>query len=243
MHQYSDYIKYHVIIPAFSVSIAELATLPICTLKTNYQNTHSLSIIVTFKNMIKIADLNYNKNYFKVFYKASVPALFSQVFSTTTKLALYRKICEYSDNLMLNGATSGIIVSMVTHPFDTIKIRKQMRMDVLVKHETNIIKNLYKGYTQAFLKTVVGGMLYFPLYDYLKQYDLSPFISSASSAIISATLMHPFDYAKTRRCANLPWFVGYNPLNYLKGLHINLMRIVPHFTIVMTLNEYLRNKI
>lgn len=237
---FQNYFKHHILIPAFSVGIAELCTLPICSLKSNYQNTNSNSAIHTFKNMTNVAKTEYNGNYFKVFYRASIPALISQVFSTTSKLALYNFFSHYSDNLMLNGAISGICVSLITHPFDTIKIRDQLRTSILLFHEKNIIKNLYKGYSKTFVKTTVGGILFFPLFDKIKSLNFSLFQSAFISSVVSTCILHPFDYAKTRQCANLPWFSGYNPIVYMKGLHVSLLRIVPHFTISVSLIEYLR---
>lgn len=236
-----SYVVDQILIPAFSVGCAEIITLPICTLKTNYQNTHSNSAIKTFKYMLNIVHTEYNGNYFKVFYRASLPAVTSQVFSTTSKMAIYRYLFQYSDNLMLNGAVAGFCVSLVTHPFDGIKIRDQIRTEKLLNTESNIIKNIYKGYSKTLAKTLIGGMLYFPLYDYIKSYDLPSHHSALLSSTISTCILHPFDYMKTRHCANFQWFVGYNPIKYMKGLHLNLLRIVPHFTISMTLIDVLRN--
>lgn len=237
-----SYTKDQIVIPAVSIGCAEIITLPICTLKSNYQNTNSNSIVETFKHMTSIARTEYNGNYFKVFYRASIPAVTSQVFSTTSKMALYRYFHKYSDNLVLNGALAGICVSIVTHPFDTIKIRDQIRTKTILDGELNIIKNVYKGYSKTFAKTIIGGMMYFPLYDYIKSLNLSSMQAALLSSTISTCILHPFDYMKTRHCANLPWFVGYNPIKYMKGLHVNLLRIVPHFTISMTLIDVLRNK-
>lgn len=236
-----SYVKDQIFIPAIGIGCAEILTLPICALKSNYQITNSNSVKETFKHMVNIAKTEYNGNYFKVFYRSSVPALTSQIFSTVSKMALYRHLSKYSDNLILNGAIAGICVSLITHPFDTIKIRDQIRINVLLQNESNIIKNLYKGYSKSFAKTIVGGMLYFPLYDYIKSLNLTVTQSAFLSATISTCILHPFDYMKTRQCANHNWFVGYNPVKYMKGLHVNLLRIVPHFTISMTLIDFLRN--
>jgi len=47
---------------------------------------------------------------------------------------------------------------------------------------------------------------------------------------------------KTRQIYGLPWFQGYHPRLYFKGLSLNLIRIVPHFVIVMTTVDVLRNR-
>ena len=76
---------------SIGTGISEIVTLPICTIKTNFQNTNSISIISTIKDI-------YLREGFKSFYKASFPAIFSQIFSTSSKYVLYR----YIDNNTLN---------------------------------------------------------------------------------------------------------------------------------------------
>lgn len=68
---------------AIAATLAEIITLPACTLKTNYQNTSGTSIHQTFKNI-------YHTGGLCAFYKASPPAIASQVFSTSSKFFLYR---------------------------------------------------------------------------------------------------------------------------------------------------------
>jgi hypothetical protein len=235
-----SYFTNQIAIPMFSVGVAELFTLPICTLKSNYQNSNSDSAIRTFKSMVQISKTEYNGNYFKVFYKASVPAVTSQVFSTTSKLALYRKFDEHSPYKIANGAAAGFFVSLITHPIDRIKIHLQMASSKTTLNNSQMYNGIYTGYSKTFTKTIIGGMLYYPLYDYIKSYNFTPFQSSFISSVISTLALHPFDYMKTRHMYNLPWFAGYNPLSYMKGVHLNLIRIVPHFVIIMTLIDKMR---
>ena len=71
---------------AIATGVAEIVTLPICTLKTVYQNTSSVSFVESAKKI-------YITSGIKGFYKASVPAIMSQMFSTSSKYAFYRKFC------------------------------------------------------------------------------------------------------------------------------------------------------
>ncbi len=227
--------KKNIIFSATAVTIAEIATIPICTTKTFYQNTNSTSIKETIVHM-------YNNGGIKSFYRASYPAIGSQVFSTTSKFFLY-KYLENSNypysNKFSNGLISGITVSLMTHPIDFVKIHWQMNNTIIKNIKENGCRTIYNGYSKNLLKTTIASSLFFPLNDIFKEYFRNPIMASACSAIISTTLCHPADYMKTRQIYGLSWFQGYSPRPYFKGLSMNLARVVPHFVIVMTTIDYL----
>lgn len=102
-------------------------------------------------------------------------------------------------------------------------------------------KLLYRGYSKSFSKTCIGSSLFFPVYDYANNKFNSPLYASLFSAVISTLIIHPVDYLKTRHVYGLPIYQGWHPSIYYKGLSLNLMRIVPHFMIVMTTIDYLNN--
>ena len=65
---------------------AEIITLPICTIKTVYQNNHThKSIKSTINHIIK-------NNGYRGFIQASPHAILSQLVSTSTKFSFYHKI-------------------------------------------------------------------------------------------------------------------------------------------------------
>ncbi len=243
---------------AIAVGLAEIITLPICTIKTNLQNNpNHLSINNTIQYI-------YNSRGIKGFYKASVPAILSQMFSTSSKYGLYQYFNNINGDMwthlnipnlgkMINGSVAGIISSIVTHPLDMVKIHKQMNSLLTVRamvkmHGANII---YRGYTKTLGKVIVASALYFPLYDFIKSKINNGVLSSIITAIISCTIMQPLDYMKTRQ------IYGLNPYNtsikfslksiysniryYNRGLSLNLMRIVPHFCITMYIIDFLQN--
>jgi len=213
---------------ASAVTIAEIATLPICTTKTNHINTKSTSIVNTVKNV-------YASGGIRAFYRASIPATITQIFSSTSKFVLYKYFNTKSQYTVLNSVAAGVITSMVTHPLDGLKIYMQMNNSFLNDLRDIGPKLLYRGYSKSFSKTVIGSALFFPLNDYLKVKTKSPFYGSMISAVVSTLVMHPLDYLKTRHIAGLSLYEGFNPLIYYKGLSLNLARIVPHFVIMMTL--------
>ena len=219
---------------AFSTALAEIITLPICTIKTQYQNTASNSIIGTFRDILKTEG-------FKGFYNASVPAILSQTFSTSSKYVMYRYFEEKKyANKMINGMASGFFSSLVTHPIDSLKIHWQMRTPFLPEYNKYGPSLFYRGYSKTFGKMMLSSSLFFPLYDYLYQKsNKNAIVASFGSALISTTTMQPLDYLKTRHIYNQPLYQGWNPAIYYKGLSLNLLRVVPHFMIVMTSIDYL----
>ena len=233
----------HLLHSAIGTCIAELITLPICTVKTNYQNTNSHSIIHTTKHIMTSHGLGH-------FWKASIPSISSQIISTSSKYFLYRTLQEnkfISQYSFINGLVSGITSSILTHPFDYIKIHLQMSQSMSsilsdLKHtnsNTIVLSKLYRGYSKTFSKVLCSSGFFFPLYDYFKHTTDNTFVASILSSVTSTLLMHPIDYLKTRHIYGKPLFSGWNPIHYYKGLSLNLLRIVPHFTIVMSTISYL----
>lgn len=227
---------------AIATIIAELTTIPVCTVKTNYQNSHNIPVSKIIRNM-------YNQHGIKGFYKGSLAAMSSQVISTTCKYSLYKwfnnQQFKYS-NKIIDGAASGLLVSLMTHPMDAIRVQYQMNN---WKNFNLSFQNLYRGYSKAFMKTFVASSLFFPLYDYGNMLFNHPIKSALFSAIVSTVITHPFDYYKTMNIYNSDVYKNQrkqlnNIKNYklnifYKGLLVNYCRSIPHFTIVMTVISYL----
>lgn len=226
---------------SIATGIAEILTLPICTIKTNYQTTKNNSIINTAKDI-------YIKNGIKGFYNASVPAIIGQIISTTTKYTMYEylknnKVLEINNNeinLIKNGIISGVISTLLTHPCDIIRVSLQLNNNLVKEIKENGIKIFYRGYSKTLSKVILGSSLFFPLNDILKTKIENPILTSFTAGFISATILQPIDYMKTRHLAGKNPFVGSSIKNYYKGYNLNLLRIVPHFTITMTVMEYLK---
>lgn len=219
---------------ALAATLAELVTLPLCTIKTNYQNTRSDSLSKTIKEI-------YARGGIPAFYKASVASVASQTLSTSLKFVFYKRLGFFFGNdrwykKIANGIGSGVLSTVATHPFDCVKVHLQMnQLDTLASdiNSNGCRRVLYRGYTKTLSKVVLGSALFFPLYDTFYTRTSSPVASSLGSAIISTLIIHPVDYLKTRQIYNQSLYQGWNPIPYYRGLSINLLRIVPHFTIVM----------
>lgn len=180
----------NIINSAIATGIAEIMTLPICTIKTNYQNTNSISMLQTMKHI-------YNQGGIQAFYRASPAAIMSQIFSTSSKYFLYRWFENQNilySNKVFNGLMSGIISSLLTHPIDTIKIHLQMNASFKNEFKIHGPKLLYRGYSKTFGKTAISSCLFFPLYDKIYENIGNSLTASMMSAIISTTIMQPLDY-------------------------------------------------
>jgi len=232
---FSDNNFRNMISAATATALAELITLPICTIKTNYQNVVNPNQKISMK--VVIMDI-YNRDGIRSFYKASYPAILGQMFSTTSKYVLYKYLDTNKDypikNKFLNGMTAGILSSLITHPLDVIRVHLQMGKNI----PKVSISNFYLGYSKTLFKITVSSSLFFPLYEIVKSEISNPIFSATVSGIIATICMHPIDYLKTRQMTGLKIYNGLNPLNYYRGLTLNLLRIVPHFAITMSLIEY-----
>lgn len=242
-----DKVYKHLISSAVATCIAEIATLPICTLKTTYQNTDkSTTIINTFKHMLKT-------NGIKGFYNASFWAMSSQILSTSSKYTLYRRIEKEMPNKFVAGATTGVISTLLTHPFDAIKIHFQMQTSFFQELKKHGVKLFYRGYSKTLTKGIIGTSLYLPLFDtinnklqndHTNHNSFKTTVAAMITGIVSTTLVHPIDYMKTRQVYGLKHFHRFTDFkNYFKGLSLNLMRVVPHFAITMTFIEIISKKL
>lgn len=182
---------------AIGVVIAEITTLPICTIKSNYQNLHSTSMLNTIKQI-------YERNGIRSFYSGSIPAILGQVLSTSSKYTLYKQFEYYfGSNISLKpiyGSCSSIIVSLITHPIDLIKVNMQMGNN---KFKDKNLRSFYNGYSKTFSKSIISGSLFLPMCDHFSNKTNSKFYGSLISATISTILMHPLDYLKTLQMYNL----------------------------------------
>lgn len=221
------------------ISIAEICTLPIYTLKTNYQNSNSK------ESMISLTKQIYHRGGVFEFYRASPFAIGSQALATGIKYPIYKCLdnqnFEYS-NKFLNGIASGIIGSLIIHPVDAVKIYWQMGTPFLPELRKTGIKLFYRGYSKTLSKNIAGGATYMPIFEYTNNYLQNSFVSSFVSAVLSTIIVHPFDYLKTRHIYGQSLFQGWHPLIYYKGFWLSLTRIVPHFIIFASVLDYLNAK-
>lgn len=227
-----DQIHKNLMYSMLGTTLAEITTLPICTTKVHFQNqslTNRLSIKDTVKSIYKSYGV-------RGFYSASVPAITSQVFTTSSKYVVYKHICnKYGGNKYVNNTIGGICISLMSHPIDCIKVNTQMQItNLFSKIKKSGLSFLYRGYTKTLTKVCISSPLFFPLAEELTEKTGNTTVGSALASVVGTTAMQPLDYMKNRQMVKNPIWQGYDPRIYFRGLTLNLIRVVPHFTIIMT---------
>lgn len=219
-----------------ATTIAEIITLPICTIKTNHQVYNNKSMMITINNIYKTGGM-------MGFYQASIPAVISQVLSTTSKYTFYRYFTNLRNtnkddifNNSINGIMGGIAGSVISHPVDVWKNYKQRNESYTKAIKKYNYKILYQGYSQSLLKNIVLYSILYPVYDYYYYKTNNNIVSSIGTTITVGFITQPLDYLKTRYMAGLKDF---HIKDLYKGYHLMLFRNIPHFLITMTLiNEF-----
>lgn len=240
----------NIIASSTATVVAEIATLPICTIKTNYQNSQEKRIRYVTTDI-------YRKYGIRGFYSASIWSISSQTVSTAAKYFWYRFLLEHIPNKFVAGCASGILGSLFSHPFDVLKMHAQTHTKFIPEFKKYGPQLFYRGYSKTFSKYAIGSTLYFPLFDTfndlfknklkIESPTLSAMASSITTATMATTIMQPIDYMKTRHVMGNT----YNHLQkgniiqaikpYYKGLSLNLFRVVPHFCITMTVIDIITN--
>lgn len=227
---------------SIGTGLAEIITLPICTIKTNYQtnlNYNSLNHV--------IKDIYQTRGVIG-FYNASYSAILSQIVATSTKFTFYNSVKNYRNtqqndllNNMLNGSISGGVASIFSHPFDVIKIQHQLNNNFTNELKKNGSKLFYRGYSKSLSKNIVLSSLLFPFYDFYKSHVNNSLISACLTSLTVTIITHPIDFLKVRNIADKQLYFSYNILKYYRGVHINLLRVIPHFMITMLITEKIKH--
>ncbi len=243
----------NIINSALGTFVAEIVTLPICTLKTVYQNNSTHTITQSYKYIYNI------HNSYRGFFQASAPAIISQIVSTSSKYSAYEYIKSLRKkdidthvnkelillNNSINGILGGLIGSVVTHPFDLWKNFVQRNSSYIhhVKSNSNNIISfvtigLYQGYTGSIGKNIVLYASLFPLLDYYQTLTNKFWLASLGTTLSVSFLIQPFDYYKVVKMGNNQGNVIKNPL---RGFTLLLARSIPHLFITMSLTKFLNN--
>jgi hypothetical protein len=212
---------------------AELATLPICTIKTVYQNSTQ-----TTKPSDVVLQIYRNHAGVRGFFQASVPAVLSQVISTASKYHFYHMFKSIrqtnAEDLVsnsLNGMAGGLLGSVLTHPIDVWKNHIQRGQRFPWQKGMRI---WYQGYTGSIAKNIVLYSCLFPIYDYYKLRIEHQAIAAVATTLTCSLLVQPVDYYKTVLMAGNR-FTGY--MNPYRGFTMMVSRSVPHFMITTYVTE------
>jgi hypothetical protein len=227
---------------AVGTLVAEVVTMPVCTTKTVFQVRDHPTI------RSAVQSIHQGPRGWKGFYAASFAGVLAQVVSTSSKFTFYRMFqppthahWSYRRQFAMNacsGALAGVTGSFLAHPFDVWKVHRQLQQDLVLQVRQQGPRVLYRGFQQGLAKNTMGGALYFGFFDlysrgFSEVLSETPkaFLAGAATALTASMITSPLDYLKTRRMAGLPWFQGWTPRPYYRGLTLNLARVVPHFSV------------
>jgi len=229
----------NLICSSIGIVTAETITLPICTAKTISQ-TRGLSPLKSFEFIKKTQGL-------KGFYSSWGYAVSSQLFSLATKYSFYYlfkdkiqdfnfiKKESYISNVFV-GLLSGSVSNLISHPFDYLKVQKQQG-----KKLSELDFKIYRGFSKSLSKSIVLTSTIFPLFDFYKKY-FNVFSASCLTSLTVTCVLHPIDFLKVRHISNLKLYER-NLWYYYTSFSLNLLRCVPHFVIVMTVTDLIKNNL
>ncbi len=239
----SNDLPIYVLSSSISTFVAELTTLPICTVKTIFQNDVKSTIPKIIENIYKNQGI-------RGFFQASTPAILSQVVSTSSKFSFYRYIQDQRKtkkedvwNNALNGMLGGFIGSIFTHPFDVWKNFSQRNFSYkqhFLDQKTikdKIRYGLYQGYSGSIMKNVVLYASLFPIHDYYRTLTSNLFLASMATTVSVSLIIQPFDYYKVVKIA------GNQIKNPMRGISLLLARSIPHFYITMYLQDTIYQRV
>lgn len=229
----------HIISSGIGVVFAELATIPICTIKTNKVLYPEISGYNLFKTVLK-------RDGIIGFYNASIPAVFSQIISTTSKYTFYKLIqqrrhtddTDIIDNMM-NGALGGVAGSLLSHPFDVMRTMKQNNQSIMKEFKLSIA---YRGYSKSITKSFMLGGFSFPIFDFCKKKTDNIFIASILTTIGSSFIIYPVEYMKIRHMIIGERMMYESPFQrkYYTGYGMHMLKCIPHFSIMMVTTEKIK---
>lgn len=143
------------------------------------------------------------KNLYKMNMSKMIPRLYSGVKYPTlgnlTIQSMYFGINEYfyrnyTQNHYVSGFITGTICSCVVSPIEYFKVRKQV-----FPNQNPLIKNMFRGFWSNTSRESVATSIYFGCFFYLKDNrGWHPFISGATTGLITWIGTYPIDTIKTR---------------------------------------------
>jgi len=220
---------------------------PIDVVKTKMQNQNYLT--KKYLNSFDCCKKIWIQDNIRGFYKGSIIQLIGVGPEKTVKLYAYSYIIKDSKNYLTNhivgGLFAGLCQSIVTCPYENIKINLQMN---------NKIKpiNLYAGITPCLLRDIPFSGIYFPTFWYLKdKLNYNSFYSGTIAGIPASILCTPMDVIKTRIQT-----LGNNSHNetipvikqiynneglcaFFKGSGLRVLRTCPQLGITLCIYDYL----
>ena len=121
---------------------------------------------------------------------------------------------------LLPGFCMGITRSIISHPFEILKIKSQLDFN---NHNKDLYKGLFRGLHYSMISSGIERGLQFALYDYFKKNNNSNFISSLKASSLSTLVATPYNYFMVNK-AVMNTNVGFNITKLSKTIPIEYSR-------------------
>lgn len=196
---------------------------------------------------VKVLIQNNRKWYglpFKNYYSGWKSPLISSTIFNCTVFPIYQKSLQYTNNIVLSGAISGVVVTPPVYFFDMFKIKQQINKPV----DLSIFKSSNYGLSMTLNREIIAMGGYFGSYYYFKdEKKYSVLLSGGLSGLVNWTLTYPIDVIRNRQMAqNIPYKKAIEQGNLWKGFSTCATRAIivnsSSFYVYEFLKKYLQEK-
>ena len=139
------------------------------------------------------------------------------------------------------GCLSGIIQTIIGHPFDTFKTWKQNSQKLKIP-KTNL-NNLYKGMTYPLLQYPTVCSITFGVDNYIYSYTSNRLLSSSTAGLISCFFISPLEYFKIQYQQQINTKLTKKIIKEsFKDINITIIREIPANIVYFSSYNYFREK-
>lgn len=100
-------------------------------------------------------------------------------------------------NGALGGVTASSVETVILHPLDTLKTRKQLNVE-----SSALYRNMYRGLAPALLRNSFSSAIFFGSVNYLTKKDnpstLNNLVASTEASLVTTALNNPIEVVKNR---------------------------------------------
>jgi solute carrier family 25 carnitine/acylcarnitine transporter 20/29 len=142
------------------------------------------------------------------------------------------------NNDFIYGLCGGLVGTIISHPFDTVKTRIQSNTSNTI-YEAIKRGKLYSGITPPLIGIMLEKSIVFGFYEKSKKYGMNDFISGLIGGFTSTLIVTPVDRLKINFQNNFKDGIKINTL--YKGFMPTIFRETPGFGIYFSVYNYLNN--
>ena len=148
----------------------------------------------------------------------------------------------------LAGCGGGIIGTFLSHPFDTIRINKQLFPErstklIIEKIRKGGILNFYKGLSAPFFGIGLEKALVFGTFYNMEKYSDNKMINGFTAGVVSTMVVTPVEKIKIDLQNNFKFKLSnYNFKNLFRGWTTNMLREGSGYAIYFSIYERLKIK-